>query len=80
MGDFQGIEKIGEKTYGTGIVIITFVVKYSQQPIRFNFYQPGNGWRIQDFNFQTAFLNELDETVKPYRLKRILSNVPVVAY
>src|SRR5687768_2434635 len=61
-GDYQGYEIIETKTYGTGIVLITCIVKYSQLPIRFNFrfYQPGNGWRIQDFNYQTNFMKELE--------------------
>jgi len=63
MGDLQGIEKIRSENYGDGIVAMTYVIKYSRQPIRFRFkfYQPGNGWRVQDFNFQTAFIHELDK-------------------
>jgi len=61
-GDYQGYEVIETKSYGKGIVLITCIVKYSQLPIRFNFrfYQPGNGWRIQDFNYQTSFMKELE--------------------
>ena len=71
LGDFQGLEKIKETTYGQGITLLTYVVKYSSEPLRFNFkfYQPGNGWRIQIFSYETSFLDELDETIKPYRLK-----------
>ena len=71
LGDFQGTEKIGVKTYGQGITVVVYVVKYSLQPLRFNFkfYQPGNGWRIQNFRFESDFIDELDETVKPLRLK-----------
>src|SRR5688572_26144328 len=49
LDDFQGYEKIKESTYGKGVTHLTYVVKYSRQPLRFNFkfYQPGNGWRIQ---------------------------------
>lgn len=68
LGDLQGIEKIRVRTYGLGITQIVYVVKYSLQPLRFNFkfYQPGNGWRIQNFRFENEFLDELDETVKPH--------------
>src|SRR5258708_30609624 len=46
LGEFQGFEKITEKTYGENIMLLTYIVKYSRQPLRFNFkfYQPGNGW------------------------------------
>src|SRR5260221_3573185 len=74
LGDFQGIEKIRERKYGEGITLLTYIVKYPQQPLRFNFkfYQPGNGWRIQNFSYEPDFIDELDETVKPYRLKENL--------
>ena len=71
LGDLQGFEKIRERAYGQGIVLLTYIVKYSRQPIRFNFkfYQPGNGWRIQNFSYETDFIDELDETVKPAMLR-----------
>ena len=71
LGDFQGYELIGERAYGKGITYLAYVVKHSRQPLRFNFkfYDPGNGWRIQNFSYELEFLDELDETVKPFRLK-----------
>ena len=67
MGDLQGIEKLKEVSYGQGIVRLAYLVKYSQQPVRFHFtfYQPGNGWRIQNFSYETDFMGELDGLVKP---------------
>lgn len=67
MGDLQGIERLKEVSYGQGIVRLAYLVKYSQQPLRFNFtfYQPGNGWRIQNFSYETDFMDELDALVKP---------------
>jgi hypothetical protein len=71
LGDFQGHEKIKESTYGKGITHLTYIVKYSRQPLRFNFkfYQPGNGWRIQNFSYEVDFLDELDETTRAVRLR-----------
>ncbi len=71
LGDFQGHEKIKQSTYGKGITHFVYIVKYSRQPLRFNFkfYQPGNGWRIQNFSYEVDFLDELDETSRPVRLK-----------
>jgi hypothetical protein len=71
LGDFQGHEKIKESTYGKGITHLVYVVKYSRQPLRFNFkyYQPGNGWRIQNFSYEVDFLDELDETSRAVRLR-----------
>lgn len=72
MGDLQGIEKLKEVSYGQGIVRLAYLVKYSQQPVRFNFtfYQPGNGWRIQNFSYETDFMDELDGLVKPTDFSR----------
>jgi len=71
LDDFQGYELIRARTYGKGITLLSYVVKYSKEPLRFNFkfYNPGNGWRIQNFSYEVDFMSELDETVKPYRLK-----------
>lgn len=70
LGDFQGYELLRERSYGKGITYLVYIGKYSRQPLRFNFkfYNPGNGWRIQNFSYETDFLDELDETIKPYRL------------
>lgn len=71
LDDYQGYELIRVRTYGKGITLLSYVVKYTKEPLRFNFkfYDPGNGWRIQNFSYETDFLGELDETVKAYRLK-----------
>lgn len=59
---FQDYEVISIKDYGSSIQQITCVVKYSQLPLRFNFrfYKATDNWRVQDFNFQTSFMNEIE--------------------
>jgi hypothetical protein len=71
LGDFQGQEQVAEASYGDGILHLAYVVKYSRQPVRFNFmfYNPGDGWRIQHFSYEVVFPDELDEAVKAYRIK-----------
>lgn len=71
LGDFQGQERVAEASYGSGIIHVAYVVKYTRQPLRFNFmfYDPGDGWRIQHFSYDAIFPKELDEAVKAYRLK-----------
>jgi len=60
--NYQGYEVTRMKKYGRCVLFITCVAKHSRLPIRFNFtfYDPGNGWRIQYFNYQTDFLKELE--------------------
>lgn len=71
LGEYQGHEKIKESKYGQGITQLVYVVKYYRQPLRFNFryYQPGSGWRIQNFSFEVDFLDELDETSRAVMLE-----------
>jgi hypothetical protein len=71
LGKFQGHEQVAEASYGEGILHLAYVVKYTRQPVRFNFmfYNSGDGWRIQHFRYEAIFPEELDESVKAYRLK-----------
>lgn len=61
---YQGYEVTRIRKYGEGLSFITCVAKHSKLPIRFDFtfYDPGNGWRIQYFNYQTDFLKELEDS------------------
>jgi hypothetical protein len=56
-GDFQGVDRISVEEHGKTLIDLTYLVNYSKQPIRFNFqfYQPGTGWRIQNFSYQSEF-------------------------
>ena len=71
MGKFEGFEKINENSYGESIVMFTYLVKYSRQPLRFNFkfYKPGDVWKLHHFTYEADFLNELDEAARAYRLE-----------
>jgi hypothetical protein len=66
LGHYQGYEKVAEVKYGESIFLLTYVVKYTQQPLRFKFkfYQPGNGLRLQNFSFESEFLDEIEELIK----------------
>jgi hypothetical protein len=62
-GKFQGVDKVSTLHYGKSIVEVTYLVNYERQPMRFKFqfYQPGTGWRIQDFRYHSDFMNDLKE-------------------
>jgi len=66
LGHYQGYEKVADVKYGESIFLLTYVVKYTQQPLRFKFkfYQPGNGLRLQNFSFESEFLDEIEELIK----------------
>lgn len=71
LGNFHGHEKIRESTYGKGVTHLTYIIKYTRQPLRFNFrfYRPAEEWTILNFSYEVDFLNELEETAKPARLQ-----------
>lgn len=71
LGNFHGHEKIRESTYGKGVTHLTYLMKYTRQPLRFNFrfYRPAGEWMILNFSYEVEFLNELEETARPARLQ-----------
>lgn len=53
VGKYYGYEKIMEKSLGNSYVLISYLVKYDRQPIRFTFqyYKPQNDWVVYGFKF-----------------------------
>src|SRR4051812_4722939 len=62
-GKFQGTDKVSTRHYGESIVEITYLVNYDKQPMRFKFqfYQPGTGWRLQNFMYESEFMDDLKD-------------------
>ena len=71
LGDYQGYEKISDASYGSGVTYHVYIAKYMRQPLRFHFtfYKPGDVWRIQNFRYESNYLDEMEETGKPFRLR-----------
>jgi len=71
VGDYYGYEKITEKSVGKSFRLISYMIKYDRQPIRFTFvfYKPKDKWQIQNFQFDDNLDDELQESGKVYRLK-----------
>lgn len=71
VGDYYGYELLTEKSAGQSVKIITFVVKYDRQPLRFIFlmYKANDSWRVNNFSFDEDLGDELTEAAKAYRLK-----------
>jgi len=66
MGDFIGQEQIRSRTLGSRIRIVSYLVYYERDPIRFTFvlYKNNEGWEISNFEFDTKFEKELEESMK----------------
>jgi hypothetical protein len=60
-GSYSGYELITEKGVGGTLKLLSYLVKYDRQPVRFTFifYKPKDVWKIYTFQFNTNFDEEL---------------------
>ena len=66
MGEFLGQEELKSKKIGSRFRIVSYLVYYQRDPVRFTFelYRNNQGWEITDFVFDTQFEQEIEESMK----------------
>lgn len=71
VGEYFGYEKILEKKLSDSFILVSYLVKYDRQPIRFTFqfYRPDKVWKIHSFSFDGDLDEEIEEAAKLYRFR-----------
>jgi hypothetical protein len=66
MGEFIGQEELKSKKVGGRFRIVSYLVYYQRDPVRFTFelYKNNQGWEISDFVFDTQFEQEIEDAMK----------------
>ncbi|WP_396633236.1 hypothetical protein [Maribacter sp. R86514] len=70
VGKYYGYELIVEKRLSDSFILMSYLVKYDRQPIRFTFqfYKPDNEWRTHSFKYDGNIDEEIEESAKVYYL------------
>lgn len=72
VGDYDGYELITEKNVGGSYKLLSYMVKYDRQPVRFIFvyYKPKDKWQLSTFQFNTNMDDELNVAAGVDKLKQ----------
>ena len=70
IGKYYGFELIAEKKITDSYILLSYLVKYDRQPLRFTFqyYKPNDEWRLYSFEYDGNLDAELEESAKIYFL------------
>jgi hypothetical protein len=70
-GTYNGYELITEKNVNGSLKLMSYLVKYDAQPVRFIFifYKPATNWKIYTFQFNTNLDDELTSAAAVDQLK-----------
>lgn len=70
VGKFYGYELIVEKKLSESFLLLSYLVKYDRQPVRFTFqfYKPDQHWKLYSFKYDSDIDSEIEEAAKLYYL------------
>lgn len=70
VGKYYGYELIVEKKLAESYILLSYLVKFDRQPVRytFQFYKPKDNWLIYSFKFDGGIGDEIEEAAKLYFL------------
>ncbi len=66
MGEFIGQEQLKSRKVGSRFRIVSYLVYYQRDPMRFTFelYKNNDGWEFTDVEFDTKFDEEVEESMR----------------
>jgi len=66
MGEYLGYEELKSKKIGSRYRIVSYLVYYQRDPVRFTFalYKNNDGWEITDFQYDFKFDKEIEESIR----------------
>ncbi len=71
VGAYYGHELMFEKKLTDSFILLSYLVKYDRQPIRFTFqfYKPNDKWIIHSFKYDGNIEDEIEESAKLYNFR-----------
>lgn len=71
VGKYYGKELTLEKKLADSFILMSYLVKYDRQPIRFTFqfYKPKDIWMIHSFKFDGNLDSEIEEAARLYNFR-----------
>ncbi|AEH02176.1 hypothetical protein [Lacinutrix sp. 5H-3-7-4] len=71
VGKLYGHELMFEKKLADSYILLSYMVKYDRQPIRFTFqfYKPNDEWVIYSFKYDGNIDEEVEESAKLYNFR-----------
>ncbi len=71
IGKYYGYELIVAKELSDSYILMSYLVKYDRQPLRFTFqfYKPNNKWVVHSFQYDGNLSDEIEEAAKLYYLE-----------
>jgi hypothetical protein len=66
MGDYIGQEKLRDKQVSSRFRVVSYLVYYERDPVRFTFslYRNSQGWEVSNFQFDSDFEDEAEASLK----------------
>lgn len=70
VGEYYGYELLTTKNLGDSYSLHAYFIKFDRQFLRltFQFYKPGDEWRLYSFKFDDNYDDEIEEAAKLYYL------------